>query len=146
GLGAGGDEVYMFEASSRGGALLDSVVFGIQVADLSIGRVPNGSGPWKLTLPTQASQNIGVSLGNRANLRVNEWLANPSGNDDDFFELYNPEPQPVDLSGLFLTDDTLVPDKYRIPNLSFIGTGENGFVRFLADNQTTKGADHVNFH
>jgi len=37
-------------------------------------------------------------------LRINEWLANPSGNDEDFFELYNPNAQPVSLGGLYLTD------------------------------------------
>src|SRR4029077_8884992 len=39
-LSAGGDEVYLTDIPARGGVLLDSIVFGIQVPDLTIGRVP----------------------------------------------------------------------------------------------------------
>jgi hypothetical protein len=145
GLSAGGDEVYLFDTPERGGALLDAVVFGIQTADRSIGRVPNGAGDWALNLPTPAGANLGATLGNPASLRINEWLANPSGNDNDFFELFNPDAQPVALGGLYVTDDLLEPSKHRIANLSFIGSGEDGFVRFIADNDPEQGADHVNF-
>jgi hypothetical protein len=44
GLGAGGDELYLYDKLSRGGGLLDSLVFGIQAPDLSIGRIPNAIG------------------------------------------------------------------------------------------------------
>ncbi len=144
GLGADGDEVYLFAAGQEG-TLLDAVVFGPQAVDFSIGRVPNATGPWALTLPTAGSDNIAAALGNSANLRINEWLANPSGNDDDFFELYNPNPQPVDLSDHYLTDNLLNRTKFKIPKLSFIGVGENGFLRYIADSHTERGADHVNF-
>src|SRR5207247_106223 len=86
GLGAGGDEVYLFDNVSRGGGLLDSIVFGIQAADYSIGRQPNGLGAFSLNLPTPGSINVPATLGTPMTLKVNEWLANPSGNDDDFFE------------------------------------------------------------
>ncbi len=145
GLGAGGDEVYLFDTSSRGGGELDSIVFGIQAADYSIGRQPNGSGMFVLNLPTPGSINISATLGTPMTLKINEWLANPSGNDDDFFELYNPNNQPVDLGGLYLTDTLANKQQYRIPNLSFVGFGLDGFVRFVADNRPGQGADHVNF-
>lgn len=46
---------------------------------------------------------------------INEWmaansatLADPADGDfDDWFELYNPDPYPVDLSGYQLTDDPI---------------------------------------
>jgi hypothetical protein len=145
GLGANGDAVYLFDAPSRGSALLDSVVFGLQPSDYSIGRVPNGTGAWQLCVPTRGSGNIAASLGSVSPLRINEWLADPRSGDDDWFELFNPQAQPVSLGGLFLTDEpgdrTLSP----IPALSFIGTSSNAFVRFIADSEPSRGADHVDF-
>ena len=145
GLKASGDAVYLIDAPARGGAVIDSITFGLQAPDLTIGRVPTATGGWVLTLPTPGSANLASGLGNHFNLRLNEWLANPSGNDDDFFEIYNPNAQPVALGGLFLTDDLLNRTKYPIPSLSFVGAGEHAFALFIADNASDKGADHVNF-
>lgn len=144
GLNAGGDSVFLFDTPARGGAVLDSVRFGLQAADLSVGRVPNGTGSWGLTLPTPGAVNIAVTLGNAAQLKVNEWMASPASG-DDWFELYNPNPQPVALGGLCLTDVLNNRNKYQIPPLSFIGTEVNGYARFWADEQTTAGADHAGF-
>jgi hypothetical protein len=144
--GEGGDAVYVFDTVAHGGAILDSVLFGIQVPDYSIGRVPSVTGPWALTLPTPSSPNIAATLGNAANLKVNEWLASPSGNDNDFLELYNPNSQPVNLSGLYLSDSLTNRTASRIQALSFIGTGNDAFVRFVADGETDQGADHVSFN
>ena len=145
GLGAGGDNVFLFDKASQGGVLMDAISFGIQAADFSIGRLPDGSGSWALNLPTPGSENLVASLGNSANLLFNEWLANPSGNDDDFFEIYNPNPQPVELGGFYVTDDLTDPTKFRIPALSFVGTGLNGFALFIADSDPEDGPDHVDF-
>ena len=123
---------------------MSSVSFGTQPEDLTIGRVPNGSGQWTLNLPTPGSANIAASLGNATRLRVNEWMASPSSG-DDWFELYNPEAQPVAIGGYYLTDDPNLRTQYRIPPLSFVGGGPNGFLQFRADGNTTKGATHTNF-
>lgn len=144
--GEGGDAVYIFDTVPHGGAILDSVLFGIQVPDLTIGRSPNATGPWTLALPTPGSPNIAAALGNAANLKINEWLANPSGNDDDFIELYNPNSQPVALGGLYLSDSFTNRTASRLQALSFIGTGDDAFVRFLADGDTAAGADHLDFN
>ena len=143
GLNAGGDAVYLFAAPTNGGALLDSVIFGLQIPDLSIGR----AGPthtWTLTQPTPGATNVAVALGSPANLKINEWMANPASG-DDWFELYNPGLLPVELSNLSLTDDLNRPAQYIIPALSFIGTSSNAFQTFDADGNPGKGANHVNF-
>lgn len=155
GLGANGDEVYLFDTPARGGALLDSVAFGIQAADFSIGRVAlaggtSGIGAWKLALPTQGSANIEAGLGPVAALRINEWMANPASGDDDYIELFNPNPQPVDLGGLFLTDSLTLPldQQHRIAPLSFVGPaigGTAGFATFIADDQSANGPNHLSF-
>jgi len=62
--------------------------------------------------------------------------------EDDFIELYNPQASPVDLTGLYLTDNPVTqPDKCPLGPLSFIA-GE-GFTVFRADNRNQPG--HVDF-
>lgn len=148
GLSADGEPrgLYLINSPGGGGGVLDSIVFGIQTADCSVSRVPNTSSNWTLTLPTLgATNNLPVSLGNPLNLRVNEWLANPVSGEDDWFEIYNPNAQPVALGGLYLTDVASTPDKHKITQLSFIGFGSNAWQRFWADRNLDAGADHVDF-
>ncbi len=145
GLKGSGDTLYLFNRPQSGGELLDSVSFGLQAADFSVGRVPSGSSNWVLNIPSQGSVNIVAPLGNRAQLKINEWMAAPSSG-SDWFELYNPSAQPVELSGLYLTDDLNNRLKYSpLPARSFIAAGLDGFVKFIADNDLAAGADHVPF-
>ena len=144
-LNATSGGVYLFDAPERGGSLLNAVIYGLQVTDLSIGRVPDGSTNWVLASPTPAAANVAVpTLGNASKLMINEWMAAPASG-DDWFEIYNPNTQPVALGGLYLTDDLNDRTKDRIEALSFIGAGTNAWQRFAADGNTGAGADHVNF-
>lgn len=145
GLGAKGDSVFLFHRPAAGGALLDGVSFGLQTPDFSIGRFPNGSGTWALTEPSPAAPNSAAGLGSISSLRVNEWMADPSGG-SDWFEICNTGNQPVALGGLFLTDDLAVRTQSLIPPLSFIGNGANAFIQFLADGSPNSGADHTTFN
>jgi hypothetical protein len=90
---------------------------------------------------------------------INEWMADNTGpgglynpvekSFPDWFELYNPNPIPVDLSGFYLTDHLDQPDLWRIPVNTEIGP--RGFLLVWADNATelngTDGAPdlHVSF-
>lgn len=141
-LNASGDAVYLFQRPAQGGAVLTSVTIGLQASDFSVGRVPNGSGNWAITLPTRDSQNVAAGLGNASSLRINEWMASPASG-DDWLELYNPNSLPVDLSGLALTDNPSERDKSPFPPLSFIGPG--GHAKLIADDNQANGADHVAF-
>jgi len=64
---------------------------------------------------------------------------------DEFFELFNSTAQPVELSGLYLTDDLSLAGlaQFQIPPLSFVSP--QGFAVFKADGQPSDGRDHVNF-
>ena len=142
-LDADGEGVYLYDTIANGGVLLDSVEFGIQLGDLSIGRV--ASGQWRLTIPTFGQANIAHILGNPATLRINEWLA-----DEDFFrttdfiEIYNPHPMPVDIGEMFLTDDPVArPNRHQITPLSFVPAA--GYAVFIADGDPEDGAHHLNF-
>ncbi|HKS36867.1 MAG TPA: lamin tail domain-containing protein, partial [Verrucomicrobiae bacterium] len=132
--------VYLFNSQ---GQVVDSVEYGFQVADLSIGR---SGGAWRLLAsPTRGNANSApATLGSGANLRLNEWMADPlSGN--DWFEIYNTDSLSVELSGLYVSDDPSIvgATRHRIPALSFIAGG--GWAKWEADNAPDQGAHHVNF-
>jgi hypothetical protein len=136
------------------GTLLDSITFGMQAADYSLGRVPNGSGAWCLNELTPGAWNLATALAPPEILKINEWMAINSctladpldGGFDDWIEIYNPSNRPVALENLYLSDDLQNLQKTRIPPLSFIGTREGeAYAVFIADGKPSLGANHVNF-
>ncbi len=143
GLNRTGDRLLLFASPAEGGGLVDSVSFGLQVRDLSLGRRDDGS--WVLCQPTFGAANVPQDLGSFWQLRLNEWLARGLAvAADDFLELYNPEPLPVALEDLYLTDHPPTwPLRHRIAPLSFIPA--QGHALFVADGQTNAGPDHVSF-
>jgi hypothetical protein len=143
-ISANGASIFLFNSPTNGGGLIDSVSFGLQATDYSIGRSPNGSGVWALNVPTPGAPNAIAGLGSVASLSVNEWMADPSSG-SDWFELYNSDTQPVSLGGLFFTDDSTQPTLSPMRPLSFIGTGAGAFIQFHADSNPNAGADHMNF-
>lgn len=124
-----GDTLALF----KGSTLVASNRFGIQASDLSIGRVPDGSGGFQLNVPTPGTNNVTAPLGDVLKLRLNEWQALGSGNGretNDWIEIYNPETNAVALGGLGLNDSTnAVPLGETIRDLSFIAP--QGFVQIL---------------
>jgi hypothetical protein len=138
-LSSDGEGVYLYD---RNGEIVDSVEFCLQSPDLSIGRI-GYDGRWGLNVPTFGRPNIAQPLGDTDTLKINEWFS--SGHilfEDDFVEIFNPHISPVELSGLYLTDNPVTQrDKYKIGRLSFIGG--NGFVVFNADGQNQP--DHADF-
>jgi hypothetical protein len=125
----------------NGGAIVDSVSFGPQAPDVSIGRIVNGTGGWQANEPTPGTSNNARTLGSVSSLRINEWMADPAYG-DDWFELYNTDTNVVALGGLYLSDTPSSPAITRIPPLSFIEAG--GHPRFVADGSDA-GGNHVNF-
>jgi len=144
GLKDNGGAVYLFSKPADGAGLVSSVTYGLQASDRSIGRVPDGGTNWTLTVPSLGIANTAVTLGNPAVLRINEWMAEPASG-PDWFELFNPNPEPVDISRYWLSDSVTSRQKYAIPALSFIGVGARAFRRFDADENTTLGGDHTSF-
>ena len=87
---------------------------------------------------------------------INEWMAGNTGSvldpadddSDDWFELYNPNSETVDLAGYTLTDNLSNPAKFRIPEGTLIGP--TGFLLVWADEETgqtglVNNDLHVNF-
>jgi hypothetical protein len=137
------DDVSIYGSISMGGGQQDRVAWGLQIADLSISRVPDGTGAWNLTLPTAGGPNAAaLPLGSTTNLKINEVMPNPQGG-EDWFELYNPETNYVHLGGLVFSDRLTTPATNKaIAQLSFIAPGE--FIQFIADD-TDSDPDHVAF-
>jgi hypothetical protein len=132
-----GQTVGLFAVSANGYMLGDSITFGLQLPDLSLGRVGE---KWILTVPTPDLTNIAAEAGAVNSLKINEWMASPIEG-PDWFEIFNPEQLPVALGGLYLSDSSGVVTNTQIADLTFIGAG--GFRKFIADKDT--GPRHVNF-
>jgi hypothetical protein len=121
-------EVHLFQAT---GQLIDSVEYGFQLADHSIGIVNNQR--HLLEAPTPGTNNAAqLTLGSSSLVRFNEWMARP-GRGSDRFELFNPSDLPVALEGLIVSGNpsTAGTDAFQVPPLSFIGP--RGFVKWVAD-------------
>ncbi len=71
-LDADGGTVQLFDSPARTGGLIDSVSYGPQAGDLSLGRVPDGTGGWTLTQPTPLAGNLAATLGDASALRIDE--------------------------------------------------------------------------
>jgi len=141
-LSAEGERLYLYDKPTNGGGLIDSVVFGPQMNDFSIGRI-GYDGAWRLNKPTFGQVNVAQPLGDPEQLKINEWLAGETVLfSEDYVELYNPCDLPVDLSQLYLTDNPVTqPAKQELGPLSFIASG--GFTVFVADDDSAPG--HLGF-
>jgi len=87
-------------------------------------------------------------------LRINEVmasnssvLADPQGQYDDWIEIYNAGPVPVDMAGLYLTDDLEEPTRWRVPSdrpeLTTVEAG--GYLVIWADGDTGDPGLHAGF-
>jgi hypothetical protein len=138
-LNGGGEDLKLYDS---GGNVVDQVSFGQQLTDLSIGRMSDGS--WTLTNPTFGAPNVAHLMGDASRLKINEWLTDGQPPFGDFIELYNTDPLPVPLGGLYLTDHPITwPDRDQIQALSFIAG--NGLMAFRATGDNTPAADELNF-
>ena len=137
-----GQNIALWWPTEDGLIIQDAIGYGPQVDDLSIGRSPNGIGPWILNKPTPGANNQNISLGSVENLSINEWMARPEVG-SDWFEIYNRSSLPVSIQGLRLSDDPTQPDKTIMPTLSFIAG--KGFLKLIADNSPNEGLNHSSF-
>ncbi len=86
------------------------------------------------------------------NIVINEFMASNGstlsdnfGNFDDWVELYNPSNTPVDIGGMYLTDDLAVPTLWQIPNGASAQTTipAGGYLILWFDKETNQGPLHV---
>ena len=135
-----GEEVGLFDSLGR---KLDSIKFGIQPLDLSISRIPSGTGDWVLSVPTLLAANEVQPLGDARKVVINEWMASPALG-DDWIELHNPDLLPVAVGGFYASDATLTPATNRpLRALSFIAA--EGYLQLFASGLAKTDPDHLDF-
>jgi hypothetical protein len=145
-LNGSGDQVYLFNTLANGGGLVDAVAFGQQIPDFSVARNPDASGPFALGVPTRAALNTAAATAQATSVRINEWLTNPLPGSPTWLELFNTAPEPVLLSGNYLTDSFGNKTKHLVPPLSFLGgSGTSRWLQLIADNDNSATINHVNF-
>ncbi|GIV33050.1 MAG: hypothetical protein KatS3mg031_0585 [Chitinophagales bacterium] len=147
-----GGAIGLVEVSGIDVNVIDSVHYGPQAPSVSTGRYPDKSSNFKtFTTPTPGAPNVLPLI---TGLYINEYLADNMsfmtdafGGYDDWFEIYNANTFPVDIGGLFVTDDLTNPAKWQIPTsnpvLTTIPAG--AFLQLWADDQANEGVLHAGF-
>lgn len=159
-----GDRVTLYKGKVLGGTFEDSVIFGPQVPNLSIGRFPDAGNQlptgdnFTLNIPTPygvaedtnavlatnllASFVLPPSSSNQVTettLKINEWLAyNVEGGtnlDDGWVEIYNPSTNIVEMSGLWLTGSSSNLTKIGNQIKAHTFIAPQGFIQFIADDK-----------
>lgn len=122
-LDSQGETLALYDTPTHGGTQLDTITFGLQIPDYSIGRSGPGETTWQLCRPTFGAPNQSVTVGDPTTLRINEWLSQGADIfEDEFVELFNPGFIPVALGALAVSDEPVnYPSKHLIADLSFIG-------------------------
>ena len=122
--------------------------------NISWGRSTDG-GPSSIpyTIPTPRVTNTLVIVQPEL-LYINEVMTtnlsdttDVMGEFEDWFEVYNPGPNAVNIAGYYFTDNPANPDKWRVPldlpSETTIPAG--GFLLFWADEDQSQGWNHTNF-
>jgi len=86
-----------------------------------------------------------------ANIVINEFMASNNNFEDpdeegeypDWIEIFNPDSEPFDLSGMYLTDNFGSLNKWPIPEGTIIQPKD--FLLFWADDDDEQGDFHTNF-
>ena len=140
-----GDTLTLTRSVAAGGGIADSVAFGNQLSDHSIGRRPldgaSGSLPADLWRG-ERHRHPGRSAGS-----AHQRVARPCrGSQHDRFHAgaFNPGALPVNIGGAYLTDNPVEwPNRHPIRQLTYVGAG--GYALFKADGDTNQGPDHLSF-
>lgn len=141
----------LVRVSNNRTSVLDYVNYAAVHEGFSYGSYPNGQllDRFALNPATPGHSNLPPPV----QVFINEWvasnttLADPADGDlEDWFELYNAQSSPVDLSGYWLSD-SLLP-RTAIPKGTIIAA--KGFLLVWADNETEQNAPerldlHVDF-
>ncbi len=144
--------VALVQVANNRTSIVDYLNYNLPVADRSYGAFPDGT-PTRRTrfyIPTAAAPNTNGYP--EVPVVINEWMAGNTstindpldGNFSDWFELYNPGTEPVDLSGFTLTDNLSNPTKWTIPNGVAIQPGE--FLLVWADSQPEQNGQGAHLH
>ncbi|MFM9051173.1 MAG: lamin tail domain-containing protein [Bacteroidota bacterium] len=145
---ATGDLVLLYRTD--GETMEDSLMIPSLPMDVSLGCVHDGA-PQDVFFspPTPGATNAGFSS---QQVFINELqssnvstVADANGEYDPWFEIYNPNPDTLDINGWFVSDDAN-PNKYRLNyEVSDFLIPPGGFLLMWADDSPSQGSTHVGF-
>ena len=84
---------------------------------------PNDAGNWRLSAAIGGTPGADDPAPGLPKVQISELLANSVLPSVDAIELFNPETSPANISGWYLSDDLVNPQKYVIPNGTIIPAG-----------------------
>jgi hypothetical protein len=100
------------------------------------------------TFLAQNWQKVGLPLYiNEVMASNSKTITDPQVQYDDWIEIHNAGSQSIDIGGMYLTNDTEVPTKWRIPTNNPAATlmSSNQYLLIWADDDTTDVGLHANF-
>jgi len=146
-LSTDGEAIVLTEAD--GETIVDSVKFGAQVTNVSMGRSVDGGDTWvTFTTPSPGAANV-EPVGA---LVINEFLASndtsatdENGDHDDWVELYNGTDAAIDIGGMYITDDPADLTQHQIADSSASMTTipAGGYLILWCDKESEQGVLHM---
>jgi hypothetical protein len=133
-LSSGGEEIGLYDTEDFGNAKIHGYKYGVTAADVGIGFLPDlgvakdanysfGYSPEFLATPTPGASNSTSAL--YSDVCINEFhTTSAAGGVDDWVELYNRGDSPVDISGMYLSDNRTENLKFVIPASTILAAGE----------------------
>jgi spore coat protein CotH len=145
-LDADGEDIFLLDD----GVIVDQVTYPDLGEDLSWGRLPDGSGQWQLlSQATPGDENQNPYNPEEIVLFLNEFMASneqtihdEAVEFEDWVEVYNPGPNPVDMGGLYLTDDLLNSTKWSFPDTTL---NPGMYLLVWCDDDEEDGPLHASF-
>ncbi len=144
--------LYATNATQAGYRLVDHLNYTTPSSSRSYGNHPDGDPTgrqlFSILTPGQPNEPAAAAL----TVFINEWMADNTatladpvdGAYSDWFELYNPAPEPVDLSGYFLSDDLNLPFQWEIPAGAIVPG--RGHLLVWADGRTDRNTGSGDLH
>ncbi|MBN2685536.1 MAG: lamin tail domain-containing protein [Pontiellaceae bacterium] len=131
--------------------MVDYLTYADLPANWGYGDMPDGQPFYRFDLfyATPGVTNNGASA--PITVSINEWMADNNGtlmdpvdyDYDDWFELYNPGTNTVDLGGYFLTDDLTDPFQFQVPNNGHYTIEPGGILLVWADGEDGQNSTNV---
>ena len=147
-LTSAGETIYFTKSD---GTPLEELSYGEVNTNVSIGRYPNATGPLTELPPTHGTTNTFLEAQGNGDLVINEFMssnsgsiADPSGEFDDWVEIYNNSNTSINLSGYSMSDDPLDLALWQFPSGTSIAANDYLIV-WLDAPVTTQAGLHANF-
>lgn len=149
-LSSGGEHIGLYQLTANDTIELASLEYDAQLPYFGVARLPNGSGDFKRTYTlTPGSENNetppveGLVL-NEVSSQESTFL-DDEGEAEDWIELFNAGTNPINLSGIFLTDNPTEKLKHMLPITDVPWIIPPGGYQILWADDEAEGIAHLPF-